>query len=109
MKLAVSLGAAAAAFILAGSAASAAPLAPVQTDAIRAVGDSDVVAVGYRHREYHRFNGGISYVGEYGLRYAPSYWRHRKYQNNVTINVYAEEPKREESYRTRPLIIDLPK
>lgn len=110
MKLGKTLGVATAAFILMGSAASAAPLAPFQTDAIRAMNDSDVLAVGYRYREHHKFHGGISYVGDYGLKYAPSYWRHRHHGTDVSVNIYfGPQPERKETGRTRPLIIELPK
>ncbi len=102
------VGAAAVAFALGVPApAIAAPFVPIMAEAT--ANDAAIVKVGYRHDKYRKFYGGISYVGDYGLRYAPSYWRHRKYENNVTINVYAEEPKREDGYRTRPLIIELPR
>jgi len=112
MKFGHSLGAAATAFALAFPAfspATAAPLAPIAIGVV-APADSPVSKVGYRHERYERYNGGISYVGSHGLKYAPTYW-HRGYQDvDVTINIYAEEPpRREYPNRTRPLIIELPR
>jgi hypothetical protein len=65
-------------------------------------------AAGYHDRNQLR-HGGISYVGRYGLKYAPRHW-HRHHGTNVSVKIYfGEQPRREDKLRTRPLIIDLPR
>lgn len=113
MKARKSLGGAALAVALALPAlapAAAVPLMPAPADSLRAAYGAPVHEIGYRYHGERRFHGGISYVGDYGLRYAPSYWYRRGHEHNVTINVYAEQPERKR-YRegSRPLIIELPK
>ena len=108
MKLGKITGMTALAFALAiPFQAAAAPFAPVAD--LERLETATVHAIGYRSEKHRRFNGGISYVGEYGLKYAPSYRHRRHHDVDVTVNIYAEPPQREEyGNRTRPLIIELP-
>jgi len=112
MKPGKSLSAAALALALAVPAktlAFAASFTAIETEALRVTNDADIVDVGYRHSKYRKFEGGISYAGEYGLRYAPSYWKHRHHGHDVTVNIYAEPPRyADHGQRSRALIIELP-
>lgn len=111
MNLLKRSGAAAMAFALALPAlipADAAPLAPVRAEPIRSVNDAPVLKVGERRHTPGAFHGGISYAGEYGLRYAPSYWHRRHHGARVSVNIYAEAPRyATQGQRSRALIIEL--
>jgi len=112
MKTGISLGAATLALALAVPAqipAIAAPFAPISAEPLRITNDAAVLDVGYRHGKYRKFESGISYAGEYGLRYAPTYHYRRHHGHDVTVNIYAEPPRyADHGQRSRALIIELP-
>jgi hypothetical protein len=102
-------GAAAVAFALAIPApAIATPFVPNRAEVT--ANDAAIVKIGYRYDKYRKFHGGISYVGDYGLKYAPSYWYRRHRGHDVTVKVYIGPPEPKDTrQRARPLIIDLSK
>ncbi|QKV19229.1 hypothetical protein [Oricola thermophila] len=113
MNIATFAGAAIAACLLA-MPAKAAAFSPISVEPVRGMtsqdGDTAVRKVGYRNGGYAKFHGGISYTGEYGLKYAPSYWRKRHHGHDVNVNIYVERSKRPKSRRgAQPLIIELPR
>jgi hypothetical protein len=94
---------------------TAANAAPLRAETIRttdafAGNDALIHKVGYRHDWHQRYYGGISYVSDYGLKYAPSYYYRRHYGPDVSVKVYIGSRERSQ-YRqeTRPLILELPK
>ena len=101
MKLRNSLGASALAFALAVPAFAAASATDI---------DGKVHLAGYHHDRNQLRHGGISYVGDYGLKYAPSSWRHHHHGTDVSVKIYfGPQPVRKETGCTRPLIIELPR
>lgn len=105
MGFATTLGAAALAS--AAAAIAALPAAAMPLPAAPAV-TADNAAMAVSTIGYRRQYNGISYVGDYGLQYAPNYYFHRHHGNDVYVKIIIK-PETEETPRrhTRPLIIDL--
>jgi len=96
--------------LMSAAALTCALAIPVQTTGAFAGNDALIHKVGYRHDWHQRYYGGISYVSDYGLKYAPSYYFRRHYGPDVSVKVYIgsqESPQYRQE--TRPLILELPK
>jgi hypothetical protein len=110
------LTAAAIACALSMTAQTGAGAAPLLAEPIKQIEsgvetDALVQKVGHRHRKYKRYHGGITYVGPHGLKYAPSYKRHRhRYGSGVSVTIHVG-PRHHRVYRrhTKPWIYDVPR
>ncbi|WP_193177104.1 hypothetical protein [Oricola nitratireducens] len=95
--------------LMSAAALTCALAIPVQTTVAFAGNGALIHKVGYRHDWHQRYYGGISYVSDYGLQYAPTY-HYRHHGSDVSVKVYIgsqESPRyRQEA---RPLILELPK
>ena len=111
MRFGKPTGALAVAFTLVIPALTPAEAAPFAAEAVRIAADNaaPVHKVGYRDGKYRKFHGGISYVGPYGLKYAPDYRYRRHHGHDISVKIYIG-PRKGDDYRrrTRALIIDLP-
>ncbi|MFZ2101389.1 MAG: hypothetical protein WAU86_12580 [Oricola sp.] len=110
MGFLTSAGATAMALVVAIPASMTAGAAPLPADAIRTMEHAPVLKVGHRHHAHDRYHGGISYVGPFGLKYAPNDWYRRHRGSDITVNIHIG-PRERDAYRqrARPLIIELRK